>query len=117
MEPGELKVKKKPNHLKRRKTRVNKSRLVLVWNFFFCLESGARPFRTKHREEKSKLNLKTLDKKLKTALTLLMIQFKCSVRAFFLIGYLFPLAERAAFKVPLEMTSNAIKLKQPTRRS
>ena len=54
---------------------------------------------------------------MKTALTLLMIQFKCSVRAFFLIGYLFLLAERAAFKVPLEMTSNAIKLKQPTRRS
>ena len=33
MEPGELKVRK-PNYLKRRKTRVNKSRLVLVWNFF-----------------------------------------------------------------------------------
>ena len=33
MEPGELKVRKQ-NYLKRRKTLVNKSRLVLVWNFF-----------------------------------------------------------------------------------
>ena len=53
MEPGELKVRK-PNYLKGRKTRVNKSRLVLVWNFF-CLESGTRPLKTKHREKKTKV--------------------------------------------------------------
>ena len=47
----------------------------------------------------------------------MMILFKCRVRAFFLISYLFLLAERSVFKFPLEMTSNAIKLKQPTRRS
>ena len=115
MEPGELKVKKKPNHLKRRKTRVNKSRLILVWNFF-CLESGAQPLRTKHREKKTKTTPDN-SRQNKTALTLLMILFKCRVRAFFLISYLFLLVERAVFKFPPEMIGNPIKLKQPTRRS
>ena len=115
MEPGELKVRK-PNYLKRRKTRVNKSRLVLVWNFF--VQKVARDLlRPSTEKRKPKLHLVTLVKKLKTALTPLMILFKYRVRAFFLISYLFLLAERAVFKFPLEMTSNAIKLKQPTRRS
>ena len=112
MEPGELKVKKKQaNYLKGRKTRVKKFCFSI-----FLFRKWRNSYGPSTKKRKSKLHLVTLDKKLKTAQTILIVLFTCSVKVFFLITYLFLLAERAVFKFYLKMISNG-KLKQPTCRS